>query len=89
MITAPNCSFSVLAFWIYAQSGYYQGVFMAPPVKVFDMGHSIFTNSVIADGFNREKDNVDSSMDYSHSYGMRVPDDCISLDDFDQRVGNR
>jgi hypothetical protein len=64
-------------FWIYAQSGYYMGVFMAPPIKVFDNSHSIFTNSVIADDFNREKDNLSLSMDYSHSYGMRIPGENI------------
>jgi hypothetical protein len=62
-------------YWIYAQSGYYQGVFMAPPIKVFNQSvNTIFTNTLIADKFNREKDTSAQGMDYSHSYGMRIPD---------------
>jgi hypothetical protein len=76
-ITLTDNSVEKNYFWIYAQGGYYKAVFMAPPEKVFDNSHSIFTNSVIADDFNREKDNLSLSMDYSHSYGMRIPGENI------------
>lgn len=77
-VTLTNNTNEKKYYWIYAQSGYLQSNFMKPASKIFNENNIIYTNSVIGDKFNKEKSTVYPDMDYSHDFGMRIPDENIS-----------